>query len=85
MAGGELVVTPGGSVSGTVALVNPGARYAVVSFPIGAVPAENTQLNVYRNGLKVGEIKITGPARDNNTVGDIIAGEARKGDELRRN
>ncbi len=80
-----IVVTPGGPITGTVAFVNPNARYAVVSFPLGAVPAAEKRFNVYRNGLKVGEIKITGPERDTNTVGDIVAGEAQKGDELREN
>lgn len=38
---------------------------------------------VYRDGLKVGEVKITGPTRDNNTVGDLVSGVANKGDEVR--
>jgi hypothetical protein len=31
----------------------------------------------------VGEIQITGPQRDNNSVADIIFGDAQKGDEVR--
>lgn len=84
-AASGVVVTPGGPTTGTVAFVNPNARYAVVSFPIGTMPAAERRFSVYRHGLKVGEIKITGPERDTNTVGDIIAGEAQKGDELREN
>ena len=38
---------------------------------------------VYRDGLKVGEVKISGPTRDNNTVADLISGVANKGDEVR--
>jgi len=38
---------------------------------------------VYRQGLKVGEVKIVGPERDHMTIGDLIAGEARKGDDVR--
>ena len=45
--------------------------------------AVGQRLNVYRFGLKVGEIKVTGPQRDDNIVGDIVAGEARKGDDVR--
>jgi hypothetical protein len=33
--------------------------------------------------MKVGELKVTGPARDQNTVADITAGEAQPGDEAR--
>jgi hypothetical protein len=43
------------------------------------------RLNVYRHGLKVGEVKITGPQQEDNTVGDIASGEVEVGDELRGN
>jgi phage tail tube protein FII len=55
-----------------------------VTYPIGVqLPAIERKLDVYRAGLKVAEIKITGPSRDLNTVADIIAGECRPGDEAR--
>src|SRR5512145_3343675 len=64
----ELIVTPGGLVKGRVASVNPNARFVVLGFPLGSVPAVGKRLSVYRQGLKVGELKVTGPQRDNNTV-----------------
>lgn len=78
-----LIVTPGGAVRGRVASVNAGARFVVVGFPLGSVPAVGKRLNVYRNGLKVGELKVTGPQRDTNTVADIVAGDCQVGDEAR--
>ena len=81
----ELIVTPSAQVQGRVALVNPKARYVVVSFPIGAVPAIQQRMHVFRSGLKVGEIKITGPQRDFNIAADIIDGECQIGDEVREN
>jgi hypothetical protein len=42
-------------------------------------------LNVYRDVLKVGEIKVTGPNRSFNTVADIITGECREMDKVREN
>jgi hypothetical protein len=33
--------------------------------------------------LKVAEIKVTGPQRDNNTVADLVSGDAQVGDEVR--
>jgi hypothetical protein len=63
--------------------VNAGARFVVLTFPIGQMPALERRLNVYRRGLKVGEVKITGPQRDDNTVADVLAGEAQAGDEVR--
>lgn len=80
-----VVVTPDTSLSGKVALVNPNAKYVVVSFPIGSLPPAGKVMNVYRNGLKVGEIKITGPQRDFDTVADLINGSSQVGDEIREN
>jgi len=40
-------------------------------------------MNIFRNGAIVGEVKITGPQRDDNSVADIVFGAARKGDEVR--
>ena len=77
------IVTPGGSLPGKVVLVNTTARFVVLSFPMGGVPAPDRRLNVYRDGLKVGVIKITGPQRDQNTVADIISGECQVGDEIK--
>ena len=79
----ELIVTPDTGLQGQVALVNENARYVVVSYPIGGLPAVDQTLSVYRNGLKVGEITITGPRRDFNIAGDITKGECAVGDEVR--
>ena len=76
-------VLPATSDTGKVAMVNPGARFVVMTFPIGGVPANDRRLNIYRKGLKVAEVKVTGPQRDNNTVADIISGEVQVNDEAR--
>lgn len=78
-----IIVTPGTSNSGKITSVNAGARFAVITFSSGQLPALERHLGVFRNGLKVAEIKITGPHRDGNTVGDIVAGECQSGDEVR--
>lgn len=80
----QVIVTPGSSLSGTVARVNPQGTYAIMSFPIGSVPAVNQYLEVFRNGLKVGDIKVTGPQREYNIAGDLVAGQAQAGDEVRQ-
>lgn len=72
-----------GLASGVVARVNLNARYVVATFPLGEVPQIERRLNVYRGGLKVAEIKVTGPQRDNSTVADILAGEVQVNDEVR--
>ena len=53
-----------------------GGRFVVLDFPVGKMPALDQTLFVFRQGLKVGEVKITGPERDHNTVADLISGEA---------
>ena len=68
---------------GKIAKLNLEGGFVVMSFPIGHLPTLNQRLSVYRLGLKVGEIKVTGPQLDDNVVGDIAAGEARAGDEVR--
>jgi hypothetical protein len=79
----SLIITPETRVSGKVAMVNTGGRFVVLNFPIGHLPAIDQQLNIYHGGLKVGEVKVCGPQRDDNIVGDITKGSAQVGDEVR--
>ena len=81
----KLIVTPETALIGKVVSANANARFVVLNFPIGRLPSLDQRLNVYRNGLKVGEVKVTGPQRDDNTVADIVAGESKVGDEVREN
>ena len=78
-----VIVTPGGAVTGSVISVNPTARFAVLRFPIGQLPPLNQRMSAYRQGLKVADLKISGPQRDVHTVADVVAGECRAGDEVR--
>ena len=69
--------------TGNVAKVYDSARFAVLNFPLGNLPLKGQRMYVYRQGLKVGEVRVSGPNDDDNTVADIVAGEAQKGDEIR--
>lgn len=69
---------------GKVVVVRPQARFAVVDFSPGPVPQLEQRLDVYRQGLKVGEVLVTGPIRDSNAVVDIREGEAAEGDDVRQ-
>jgi hypothetical protein len=82
-SGTNLIITPDTSPTGTVARVNSAARFVILTFPIGEMPPEGQLLFVYRHGLKVGEVKVTGPQQDDNTAADIVTGEAALGDEIR--
>lgn len=81
--GQKLILTPDTALVGKVVRVNGAARFAVMSFPIGHLPALDQILSVYRLGLKTGEIKVTGPQLDDKMVGDVIAGEVQAGDQVR--
>ena len=81
--GSKPEVTLDEAVVGTVVSVNPALRFLVMDFPVRKLPVLEQRLNVYRNGQKVGEVKVTGPGRDTTIAGDIMVGEARVGDEVR--
>jgi hypothetical protein len=83
-AGEKFLVTPDEGVRGRVASVNANLRFVVLTFPIGQLPQVDSRMNVFRNGAIVGEVKITGPQRDDNAVADIVLGDAQKGDEVRQ-
>ncbi len=76
-------ITPDEELSGKVVSVKPVLRFVVMDFPVFKMPALDQRLNVYRNGQKVGEVKVTGPMRDTIIAGDITAGDAQVGDEVR--
>ena len=85
-ASAKAVITPDFRPVGKVARVNSDGRFVVVSFPPGEVPKPDALLNVYRNGLKVAEVKVDGRWQTgNNLVADIVAGEVQAGDEARQN
>ena len=77
------IVTPDLSLEAKVVSVNTVGRFVVLNFPSGQLPKSETAVFLYRGGLKVAEVKITGPQDGNNTVGDIISGEAAAGDNVR--
>ena len=79
----NLVITPIPSAVARVVSVNAAAKFAVLSFPVGQLPAVDTRLSVFHEGRKSGELKVSGPQEDTFTVGDITAGSVQVGDEVR--
>lgn len=77
------VVTPSFTLTGKIFSVNSSARFVVVNFPLATLPRLYSHLSVYRNGLKVGDLRVSGPQYDNNSVADITAGQAQPGDDVR--
>jgi hypothetical protein len=68
---------------GKVASVNASLHFVVLNFPVGRMAEVDQAMGLYRQGQKIGEVKITGPQQDDNIIADITAGEAEAGDEVR--
>ena len=77
------IVTPDSSLTAKVAAYNSAGRFVVLTFPVGLMPAMGRTLFLYRDGLKSGVVKVTGPQQDNNMVADLVNGTAQVGDEVR--
>lgn len=84
-SGQKLIVTPATGLVGRVEKVNLSSRFVIVNFATGQMPELGRVMAVYRNGLKVGELKMNDLRLDGNQVADLVAGEAAKGDEVREN
>jgi hypothetical protein len=82
-AGKKPIVKASDELVGRVVRFNTIGRFAVLNFPVNRMPAVGRTLFVYREGLKVGEIKVTGPVQDDNIVGDLVSGDGKAGDEVR--
>jgi hypothetical protein len=74
---------PDDTLVGRVVSANARGRFAILNFPLTRMPAVDTRMFVYRNGQIVGEVRISGPQKDDNIVADVFAGEAAPGDEVR--
>jgi len=67
-----------------IADVNEKLRYVIVDFTNSRQPVPDEKLGVYRVGEKVAEIKISGPYRNTTVAADIVAGEVKYGDEVKK-
>ena len=77
------IVTPDTSLMAKVVAANEVGRFVIVSFPANQAPKLQQSLFLYRGGLKVAEVKVTGPQSENNIVADLVSGDAKVGDSVR--
>jgi hypothetical protein len=70
-------------VNGRVASVNDELKFIIIDFASSRQPRLEQKLSVYRVGQKVGEVRVSGPYRNTTVAADIVAGEAKYGDEVR--
>ncbi len=84
-AANKPVITPDFRPVGKVARVNLDGRFVILSFSPGHVPKPEERLHVYRNGLKVAEVKVDAKWQtDDNAAADIVEGDVQVGDEARQ-
>ena len=77
------IVTPDNSLTAKVVSYNAAGRFVVLGFPVGQMPKAGQSLFLYRNGLKVSEVKVNPMSSDNFVVADLVSGNAQVGDEVR--
>ena len=80
----KIIITPDDGLVGKVAMVNQSFRFVILNFPVGHLPAPDQYLNLYRAGVKVGEVKVTHQQNDDNVVADVLTGDAEVGDSVRK-
>ena len=68
---------------GRIVVVRPLSRFVVIDFGIDNLPPLGQEMAVYRNGVRVGTVRISGPSMGSMIVADVLAGDARVGDEVR--
>src|SRR5271154_1642088 len=73
-------ITPDFRTVGRVEMVNTEGRFVVLSFPPGGVPPAGQHWRITHRGLKIGQVTISGPQREIDTVADITDGTANVGE-----
>lgn len=71
-----------GSV-GRVSRVHAVLQFVVVDYRLNTPPRPEQRLAVYRDGVRVGELKAGYFQRETTIAADIVSGEPREGDEVR--
>jgi hypothetical protein len=70
-------------VVGRVLTVNMRLRFVVLDYSLNTLPRIGDRLELWRDGNRVGLLKVTGPIRNATAVADIVEGEPQPGDQTR--
>jgi len=86
------IVTPDLTSAAKVVAVNEVGRFVVLNFPVGKTPKDQQTMFIYRAGLKVAEVKVSGSVaagtadpENGNIVADLVTGDPKVGDSVRTN
>lgn len=77
------MINPVTPVQGRVTFVNERLKFVIVDFTFHQLPRLEQRLGVYRRDVRVGEVKISGPADGPAIIADVMSGEAGIGDLVR--
>jgi len=72
-----------GPAPAKITLVNYDLRFVVIDFRSRVMPEIGAELNVYREGVRVGSVRTTEPVRAQFATADIVTGDIQVGDEAR--
>jgi hypothetical protein len=67
-----------------IQLVNDNLRFIVLDYSYEPMPPLETRLTVYRDGERIGMVKVTGPVMNGSTIAIIVEGEPQVGDTVLR-
>ncbi|MFM1943328.1 MAG: hypothetical protein RI897_2310 [Verrucomicrobiota bacterium] len=75
-------VLPDERPRGRIVTVNLPLRYVVMDFELSTPPEIGQRMDVFREGLKIGEVQLSGPIMGSAAAGDIVTGQAAVGDTV---
>jgi hypothetical protein len=78
-------VTPAqfGPAPAKIRSVDPQYKFVVIDFTSRVMSAVGTELTVYREGKRVGTVRVTEPVRAQFATADVVDGDVQVGDEAR--
>ena len=77
------LVVPVIRCEGTVVFVNPQSRFVVIDFSFNPLPRPEQRLGLYRDGNRVGEVRVSSAAQASFVAADVLSGDAQLQDEAR--
>lgn len=77
------VIRPLDGSVGRIVRVQSALRFVVVDYRLNQPPAPEQRLAVYREGVRIGELKAGYIRRETTVSADILSGDPQEGDEVR--
>ena len=71
------------TIVGTVVKVHGPGGFVILNFPPGQIPRPDALLDLYRRGVKMGEVRVTARQLDDYVVADLVMGQAEMGDQAK--